>query len=150
MLTKLSILLFSLCLMRDNPIPDSPENTCKSYFDKELKKKVYTNVEIEPEFPGGAAAYHRFLNHTLRYPQALIDSGDLQSTAIMKFIVDTEGSISNIIVNDKKDSTYMTPFEKEVYRVIKLMPKWTPGVCQGKQVTAAVKTPLMIELEEEK
>jgi protein TonB len=102
----------------------------------------------EPEFSGGMAARMRFLNRNIRYPEAQIDSGQIQTNAIMKFIVDTDGLIKSITVNDK-DSSNMTPFEKEVFRVIKLMPPWTPGVCQGKAVPAIVKCPIVVDFEEQ-
>jgi len=137
-----------LCWITDMPGWDTPTGSCAYYYDKKLKTKVYTSVEVEPEFPGGKASYQRFLNKNLRYPQEQIDLNDLQSTAIMRFIVTTDGTIKNVTVNNN-DSTHMTPFEKEVHRVIKLMPPWTPGMCKDKAVTATVKRPLVIHLEAE-
>jgi hypothetical protein len=148
MQTKLSILFFVLCWITDKPCWNASIGSYAYYYDKNLKTKIYTSVEVEPDFPGGAPAYQRFLNKNLRYPQDQIDLNDLQSTAIMKFIVTTDGKIRNITINSN-DSTQMTPFEKEVFRIIKLMPLWTPGICKGKAVTATVKRTLMIHLEAE-
>jgi protein TonB len=140
---KSLLALLVLCWIKDNPGLGSPENTCAYYYDKKIKKNLYTSVNVEPEFPGGAAACMRFLNRNLRYPAEQIESGELQSAAILKFIVNTDGQIKNITVNDK-DSTNMTPFEKEVFRVIKLMPRWTPGKCNGKTMATIVKYPLSV------
>lgn len=56
-------LLFTLCWIAGNRLPaNGPETGCLYYYNRSLKKNVYTTWEIEPEFPGGAAAYVRFLN----------------------------------------------------------------------------------------
>ena len=65
MITILSILLITLFCVAGN----AAESPCSFYYSKELKKNVYTQVEIEPDFPGGAAGYQRFLNKNLKFPQ---------------------------------------------------------------------------------
>jgi len=68
-------------------VSDTKSPVCKSYYNTTLKKQVFTQTEVEPEFPGGAAQYQRFLFKNLRYPQ--IDSNDLQelqTSVKMKFI----------------------------------------------------------------
>jgi protein TonB len=103
-------------------------------------------VDIEPEFPGGEAAYQRFLNRNMRIPQEIIDTQEQEPlrSPIMKFVVDTDGQIKNITINDKERAENMDAMEKENLRLIKLMPKWTPGICQGKSVAAELKRPLFI------
>jgi protein TonB len=122
---------------------------CPKYYSKELKKYVYTKVEIEPEFPGGAAGYQRFLNRNLRYPQEQAEATVFQSQVKMKFTVDTDGKIKNLTVNDK-DSTYnITPLEKEFFRVFTLMPKWVPGKCNQKTVATELNRSMVICPEKE-
>lgn len=124
----------------------SQKPDCPYYYSKLLKKNVYTKVEIEPEFPGGAAAYQRFLNRNMRMPQETIDAGETNWSAMsnMKFIVDTNGQILNPVVHDKIDTTQLNAFEKEILRIIRLMPKWNPGICHGKAVAAEVNRPMVI------
>jgi len=122
--------------------------TCKSYYNATLKKQVFTQAEIEPEFPGGPVPYQRFLSKNLRYPQ--IDSNDLQELQLsvkIKFIVDTDGQIKNPTVQGKAGTSNLTPLEKEALRVIKLMPNWTPGTCNGKVIPVEVILPLIVEIE---
>lgn len=107
------------------------EVPCKSYYNSSLKKNIYTEVEIEPAFAGGAVAYVRFLNKNMRYPQQQLDEDNLQSSVIMSFIVDTDGQIITPRIDKKSDTADYTPFEKEVVRILKLMPKWEPAICQG-------------------
>lgn len=144
MLTKLSILLFTLFCLGDNVRPEAAEGTCSFYYSKELKKNVYTQVEEVPEFPGGEAAYQRFLNRNMRVPLEVIDDQEPLRSPIMKFIVDTDGQIKNITINNKERAEDMNPMEKENFRLVKLMPKWTPGICQGKPIATELKRPLFI------
>lgn len=121
-----------------------PAPGCTFYYDKMLKKNVYTKVEIEAHYGGGPAAYQRFLNKNLQIPQEQIDNDDLQSHVSMKFIVDTNGQIINPGIKDKSDTTNFTPLEKEAVRILRLMPKWEPAICQGKKVTSEVRLPMII------
>ena len=135
----------SICLGSSKP-GGGEAPVCSCYYSKELKKYVYTKVEIAPAFPDGEAAYQRFLNRNLRVPQETIDAGEYNWSAMsnMKFIVDTDGQIINPVVHDKKDTTQLNAFEKEVLRIIRLMPKWKPGICQGKEVAAEINRPMVI------
>lgn len=130
------MVLFSamVCMFGSKPGADEAP-VCSRYYSKELKQYVYTNVEVEPRFPGGAAAYQRFLNKNIKYPQEATDAEDLQTSVRMKFIVDTNGVIINPSFPGK---TEPGPLDKEFLRLIKLMPKWEPGICQGKAVTTEI------------
>lgn len=137
MFIKLSIVVLAWCCMAD----------CPYYYSPLLKQNIYTIAEVDPEFPGGSVAYQRFLIRNLKFPQEMIDNEDIANVSAMsnmKFIVDTIGQIINPVVHDKKDTTLLNPFEKEVLRLIKLMPNWEPATCKGKKVAAEVNRPLLI------
>ena len=55
--------------------------------DEEDYDKTFTKVEIESEFPGGAAAWLRYLNKNLRYPDDAVNN-EIQGTVVVQFIVD--------------------------------------------------------------
>ncbi|OQP62544.1 hypothetical protein A3860_28040 [Niastella vici] len=117
---------------------------CPFYYSKLLKKNVYTKVEIEPEFPGGEAAYQRFLNKNLLITEDPND--DVTSLPIpkMNFIVDTDGQIINPCIDSKYDTTQFNCLEKAAWRLIKKMPRWQPGVCEGKEVAVEITRPVAI------
>lgn len=154
-----TLLLLSVwpVLIHQHTVTPQPEKAtdCPYYFNKELKKKVYTKVEIEAEYAGGAAAFQRFLNRNLRASNELVanivDDGISVSSVKMNFIVDEEGRMLNISVGGKTDTSTMNGIEKEVFRLEKLMGKWKPGVCNGKFVVSEVNRPMVscILLEEE-
>jgi|GEM_PF-741208 len=130
---------------------EEPISPCEFYYNKSLKKNIYTKVEIEAEYVGGSPAYQRFLNKNLRYPNVdtVDDPNDWQTSVYMEFIVDTDGQIKYPGIKNKGDSASFTPFEKEAVRVLKLMPKWTPAICEGKPVASVVKKPIIVNLEQE-
>lgn len=103
--------------------------------------KTFTKVEIESDYPGGAAAWQRYLNRNLRYPQDAIDN-EIQGTVVVQFIVDKEGVVSEVqAISGPKE------LQGEAVRVIKKSGKWTPAVQNGRQVKSYKKQPIVFRLE---
>jgi len=105
--------------------------------------KTFTKVEIESEYPGGAAAWQRYLNRNLRYPQEAIDN-EIQGAVVVQFIVDKEGNVSDVEAISGPNE-----LRAEAVRVIKKSGKWTPAVQNGRQVKSCKKQPIVFRLESE-
>ena len=89
-----------------------------------------------PEFKGGQKALTIFLTKNLRYPDTAADYG-VEGSVVMTFVVGVDGSLSNISAHDCKIERFNTTKfsqETEGARVIRKMPKWTPGTLNGKAV----------------
>ena len=115
--------------------------------------QVIPDGMVNPEFPGGQKALMKFLHKNIRYPEAAAEY-DIEGTATMTFIINEDGSISDISAHDCKIVRFNTTrfsqeteakqkelkqqfamqFAKEGARVIRKMPKWTPGKLNGKAV----------------
>lgn len=104
--------------------------------------KTFTKVEIESEYPGGSAAWQRYLNRNLRYPQEAIDN-EIQGAVVVQFIVDKEGNVSDVEAISGPNE-----LRNEAIRVIKKSGKWTPAVQNGRQVKSYKKQPIVFKLEE--
>ena len=94
--------------------------------------KVYTKVENPAAFPGGPAAWKRYLESNLR-ADAVVDAGAPTGilTVRVQFIVDRDGNISDVkALNDPGFGT-----AEEAVRVIKKGPKWKPALQNGRNVT---------------
>jgi protein TonB len=105
--------------------------------------KTFTKVEIESEYPGGAAAWQRYLIKTLRYPQEAQDN-EIQGTVVVQFIVDKAGMVSDVeAISGPKE------LRDEAVRVIKKSGQWTPAVQNGRQVKSYKKQPIQFRLETE-
>jgi protein TonB len=111
--------------------------------DDEDWDKTFTKVEIESEYPGGAAAWQRYLNRNLRYPQEAIDN-EVQGAVVVQFIVDREGNVSDVEAISGPQE-----LRAEAVRVIKKSGKWTPAVQNGRQVKSYKKQPIVFRLESE-
>lgn len=105
---------------------------------------VFTKVEVEAEYPGGAAAWQRFLNRNLRYPQEAIDNEEIHSSVVVQFVVDKEGNVSNVERVSGPEA-----LAAEAVRVIKKSGRWTPAVQGGRQVKSLRKQPFIIHFESE-
>lgn len=103
--------------------------------------KTFTKVEIESSYPGGAAAWTRYLLKTLRYPQEAQDN-EIQGTVVVQFIVDKAGTVSDVDAISGPQE-----LREEAVRVIKRSGKWTPAVQNGRQVKSYKKQPIVFRLE---
>ena len=101
--------------------------------------KVFTKVEVEARYPGGPQAYVKFLQQNLR-PELPAEKGAPTGTytVIVKFIVDIDGSISEIIPETKNGYG----MEEEVVRIITLSPRWEPAMQDGNIVRAYRRQPV--------
>ncbi|MET0243614.1 MAG: TonB family protein [Flavitalea sp.] len=107
--------------------------------------KTFTKVEIESKYPGGPAAWARFLNKNLanQYPQDAIDN-EIQGTVVVQFIVDKEGNVSDVAaVSGPKE------LHDAAVKVIKKSGKWEPAVQNGRQVKSYKKQPIVFKLDTE-
>jgi protein TonB len=108
---------------------------------KKIEDEKKLQVNTEAEFPGGAAAWQRFLNRNLRYPQAAIDS-NVQGTVVVSFIIKTDGTTDSLEVI----SPVKGYFEEEAIRIIKKS-KWFPALKNGVPIESRKKQPLIWTLE---
>ena len=111
------------------------------YAQTEQENKIYDVVEIRPEFSGGEAARLTFFAENIIYPQNAINSG-IQGTIFVSFIVEKDGSISNIVVVRGLGGG----LSEEAVRVIKAMPKWIPGSLDGHPIRVQFFMPLRFAL----
>lgn len=106
---------------------------------------VFTDVEVLPSFPGGLEAFGKFLAQNLRYPdQAKADK--IQGRVLCSFIVEKDGSLSNIKVLRGIGSGC----DEEAVRVLAISPKWKPGLQNGKIVRVSYTIPVLFQLQDDK
>lgn len=104
--------------------------------------KVYTVVDVMPEFPGGQNELLKFLANSIKYPAESIEKKE-QGRVSLTFTVNKDGTIS-----DTKVVRSVTPaLDAEAIRVIKSMPNWTPAKNKGKIVRVAYTVPVVFRLQ---
>jgi TonB family protein len=91
--------------------------------------KIFTIVEQMPSFPGGEEAMMNFFSGNVKYP-GVAKKNSVEEKVYVSFIVDTSG----LIVNPKVIRGIGVGCDEEAPRVIKSMPKWSPGKQDGHSV----------------
>ena len=101
----------------------------------------FTVVQKIPEFPGGWSAFMQWLTKNLKYPSAA-QKNKVQGTVVITFIVNKDGSIA-----DTRVSTSVDPvLDAEALRVMKMMPKWKPGMDRNKVCRTMIAVPVVFQL----
>ncbi len=109
---------------------------------EEEEVKIFTVVENDPEFPGGMDALYKYLAENIKYPQLARDNG-ITGKVYVTFVVERDGSIANPrILRDIGGGC-----GAEAIRVVKSMPKWTPGKQRGKAVRVQFNLPVNFNLK---
>jgi periplasmic protein TonB len=111
----------------------------------EDEDKIFTKVENEAEFPGGDAAWRRYLEKKLN-PDTPIDNGAPagQYKVIIQFVVSKDGSISDV----KALSDYGFGMEAEAIKIIQNGPAWKAALQNGRNVNAYRKQPITFVVPE--
>ena len=106
------------------------------------EEPIFTVVENEPEFPGGMEALYRYLAQNIKYPQLARENG-ITGKVYVTFVVEKDGSIANPrILRDIGGGC-----GAEAIRVVKAMPKWSPGKQRGKAVRVQFNLPVNFNLK---
>ena len=114
------------------PSPDNADHT----FEK---------VDIEASFPGGDAAWRKFLEKNLRGDVAAENGAPAGIYLVLvQFIVDKDGNLSGA----KPLTNWGYGMEKEVLRLLTISPKWSPASQNGRLVKAYRRQPVTFMIEE--
>lgn len=104
--------------------------------------KVFSIVETDPEFPGGMEALYQYLASNLHYPQLARDNG-ITGKVYVTFVVEKDGRVTNPrILRDIGGGC-----GDEAIRVVKSMPRWSPGKQRGKPVRVQFNLPVGFDLK---
>ncbi len=127
---------------------DSLKNTKETEYHHAIvnqdvsDKKVYEVVEQMPSYPGGMKALLQYLSDNIKYPKAA-EKKHIQGRVITTFVVETDGSISDVKTQNSVDPR----LDAEAIRVVSKMPKWIPGRQNGKPVSVKYFLPIIFRLQ---
>lgn len=105
---------------------------------KKEDEKPREVVDELAKFPGGMEALRQFIADNID-----LNMIDGTSKVSLKFVVDTDGSISSVIVT--RNTEDCKSCEKAAVKVVKGMPKWTPGKVNGEPVRSYYRLPITIQ-----
>ena len=136
-------------------------NTASSYGEEggtaeEIDEEVpFAVIEDVPVFPGceGVANNKRLdcfmeqmakhIKKNQQYPERAMEDG-IQGRVSVLFVIDKDGSITNVQVRGPKGGELL---EKEAKRVIEKLPKFKPGMQRGKPVKVKYSQPITFKLQ---
>src|SRR5690606_21531832 len=108
-----------------------------------VDEKIYFMVDKMPVFPGEEEELRKFIASNIKYPVEAAKSG-IQGRVFVMFIVNSEGN-----VEDAKVVRGVHPLiDEEALRVINMLPKWTPGEHEGKNVSVQFTVPINFALSD--
>lgn len=105
--------------------------------------EVFKVVDRPPQFPGGLAAFYKYISQELKYPEEARRNG-IEGKVYIQFVVNKDGSID--AVNAVKGIG--GGCDKEAVRVIQNAPNFIPGMQEGKPVYVRMILPLTFKLSE--
>ena len=129
----------------DNELRNSQivENSPDSVIvEEDVEQEIFQIVEEMPTFPGGEAKLMEYIGQNIQYPQSAIETG-VQGRVFVGFVVETDGSISNV----KTLRGVGGGCDEEAERVVKSMPKWKPGRHHDKNVRVSYMLPVNFKLQ---
>jgi TonB family protein len=133
--------IVSVNVTAKKPQEDHPMAFGTIAIDTPEAENAFNVVEQMPQFPGGDVELMKFLNKNVKYPVAAMKAGT-QGRVIVQFIVEADGSITNVKVLKKVSDE----IDAEAVRVIKAMPKWKPGMQKGQPVRVKYTIPVTFRL----
>lgn len=120
----------------------APQSADKNKSTKKSSGKVYDQVEVYPEYPGGAEAMVTYLMANVKYPEPA-KKDNVQGKVMVSFNIMKDGSVNDVKVMRGIGSGC----DEEAIRVVKGMPKWKPGQNKGKNVNVHMVLPIQFKLD---
>ncbi len=129
-----------------DPPDDDPgiviEEDKPQVIEQPEEKRIHTNVQEMPEFPGGEMIMYKYFSEAINYPDEAKEIG-VQGRVFINFVVEPDGAVTN----GKLLRGIGGGCDEEAIRVVKSMPKWTPGKQNGIPVRVSFNLPIKFTLQ---
>lgn len=104
-------------------------------------KNVFKTVDVMPQFKTGDEDLKRYIESSVQYPRMAQENG-ITGCVVIDFIVDENGDVIYEHIRKSVDH-YL---DEEALNVTRNMPKWTPGLLDGKAVKVSYSMPINFRL----
>lgn len=128
------------------PVEDKGTQVVEVPKTDDNENKIFNSVEVEAAFPGGQAAWVKYLRNNLNANIANDNAAPAGTyKVIVRFIVSKDGLISDVVAETKLGYG----MEDEAVKIIKKGPKWTPALQNGTNVNAYRRQPITFVVADE-
>ena len=118
------------------------ETVAKKDTNTVINEKIFGMInEQMPYFSGGQKALMDYIKDNLQYPKT---KEKISGRVIIQFVIEADGSISNVMVARGIDPD----LDKEAVRVVQTMDKWNPGKQNGKPIRVKFTVPVIFKAQE--
>lgn len=127
-----------------NKTQEDSQKTTHSYLSEE---HIYDmrSIPVGPKFDGGTEGLDKWIQDHLQYPSGAAKA-KIEGRVIVEFIIDKNGAVTAAkVVRGINDS-----LNNEALRIIKALPRWTPGYAHGKPVKSRYIYPVTFRLAKAK
>ena len=117
----------------------TPSQVC----DTTNRYEFFGSVEQQPQFRGGERALLNYLMENVKYPPSAIKDS-IQGRVVVQFVVEKNGEVGEVkVVRSVRED-----LDEEAVRVIKTLPKFSPGRQNGKVVSDWYTLPVTFKLQD--
>jgi protein TonB len=108
--------------------------------------QIFETVDVEADFPGGADSLRKFIFDNINM-DSIIEFSDkeMYNKVYVRFVVNQYGDVEQVEID--KAGEYCPPCNKEALRLIKSMPKWSPGIVDGRAVSMYFRLPIIFSVQ---
>ena len=110
-------------------------------IEEEDDEEFFMVVENMPQFPGGDFGLMKYIQKHVKYP-AIAKEYNITGKVYVSFIVDRQGKVTNVKLVRGVDKN----LDAEAMRVVKSLPRYTPGRQRGKAVRVMFTIPINFTL----
>jgi len=103
---------------------------------------VFFIVEDMPEFPGGEIGLRKWVATNIKYPPEAHKTG-LKGKVFVRFVVTASGNVDRVEVVKSVDPL----LDAEALRVVKMLPRWKPGMQRGRPVSVWYTLPINFQIQ---
>jgi TonB family protein len=145
--SMIMVLFFSISVVPDliaqeTTKPEKKQKESTLVEQSSQNEEVFVVVEDMPQYPGGEEARIKFMIENIKYPEEARKKG-VEGTVYVTFVIEKDGTINSIKILRGIGSGC----DEEAIRVISLMPKWKPGMQDGKTVRFQFNMPIKFSLD---
>lgn len=111
------------------------DSSCEAYAS--TPEEIVDYPDVQAEFPGGDREFNYFVGNHIKYPEEALENEEM-GNVFVSFIIETDGTITNINIIRGVSAS----IDAESIRIINIMPKWIPAICDGVFVRSVRRIPI--------
>ena len=125
-------------------VPGFDEFSFEEESNFNVDEQAFIKCDVMPTFQDGdLSKFRNWVQSNVKYPQIALENG-IQGNVVIKFIVEKDGSVSDIQVLQSPDKT----LSDAVVAVFQRSPKWKPGKEQNEPVRVTYALPVSFKIQQ--